>query len=118
MFVIWFKLPSSWVKFSQHPKSPDEKPEEIFKRFDSSEKAWRHFCGFCGSQLTWCNKNNEETGWMDVAIGALSEESLERLPEAGLKPDTHIYWGSGVKWFKEDVESGEFGKFNKLEKDG
>lgn len=42
-------------------------------------------------------------GWVEVPLGSVDQESLEKLDEMGLKPDIHFYWGSGVSWLKRDL---------------
>ena len=63
------------------------------KRFQSSNKVWRGFCGDCGTPLTW----EHDSGLMSVTIGSLDDPaaaapteqlgSPERLPWVDKLPD-------------------------------
>ena len=47
------------------------------KRFQSSNKVWRGFCGACGTPLTW----EHVGGLMSVMVGALDDPAAVRLTE-------------------------------------
>ena len=45
----------------------------------------RHFCGFCGTQIShWSEQPAEEADWIFINLGSLKDESVEKLEEAGL----------------------------------
>lgn len=94
----------------------------------------RHFCGFCGTQLTvWSEESKEEAEWVCVNLGSLKSESLERLEDAGflsgrgnqesdvkmeqkdenILTKTEAYQGRellGTPWFEEMIEGSELGR--------
>ncbi len=58
--------------------------------FRSSAKACRHFCGACGTPLTW--RKAERPRHIDVSIGSLDEP--QRAP-----PILHVWTDSQIAWF-------------------
>ena len=96
----------------------------------------RHFCGFCGTQLTfWSEESREEAEFVCVSLWSLKDESLEVLKDAGLLsngytsenegqkgPDTSkpeaVMANSGrelqgMPWFEEMVEGSELGRIKR-----
>jgi len=59
--------------------------------YRSSPKALRHFCGCCGTPLTWREADNPQL--VDVSI-----ESLDN-PEAA-RPTIHIWTEGRIDWFE------------------
>jgi hypothetical protein len=57
----------------------------------SSAKAFRHFCGGCGTPLTWREADNPRL--VDVSIGSLDN------PEA-IAPTMHVWTDSRIAWFE------------------
>jgi hypothetical protein len=58
--------------------------------YRSSAKAFRHFCGSCGTPLTWREADNPKL--VDVSIGSLDN------PEAAA-PTMHVWTDSRIAWF-------------------
>lgn len=59
--------------------------------YRSSAKAWRHFCGRCGTPLTWREAENPRL--VDVSIASLDN------PEA-VEPNVHVWTDSRIAWFE------------------
>lgn len=59
--------------------------------YRSSAKAFRHFCGSCGTPLTWREADNPRL--VDVSIGSLDN------PEANA-PTMHVWTDSRIAWFE------------------
>jgi hypothetical protein len=59
--------------------------------YRSSAKAVRHFCGSCGTPLTWREADNPRL--VDVSIGSLDN------PEA-VPPTMHVWTDSRIAWFE------------------
>jgi len=59
--------------------------------YRSSAKAFRHFCGSCGTPLTWREADNPRL--VDVSIGSLDN------PEA-IAPTMHVWTDSRIAWFE------------------
>jgi len=58
--------------------------------YRSSAKAWRHFCGRCGTPLTW--REAEDPRLVDVSIASLDD------PES-VHPTLHTWTESRIAWF-------------------
>jgi hypothetical protein len=59
--------------------------------YRSSAKAVRHFCGSCGTPLTWRAADNPRL--VDVSIASLDD------PEA-VEPSLHLWTDSQITWFE------------------
>ncbi|HEY1259343.1 MAG TPA: GFA family protein [Stellaceae bacterium] len=59
--------------------------------YHSSARAVRHFCGICGTPLTWRAADNPQL--VDVGIASLD------VPEA-VAPALHIWVESRIAWFE------------------
>ena len=59
--------------------------------YRSSAKPFRHFCGSCGTPLTWREADNPRL--VDVSIGSLDN------PEANA-PTMHVWTDSRIAWFE------------------
>jgi hypothetical protein len=59
--------------------------------YRSSARAWRHFCGRCGTPLTWRAVDNPQL--VDVSIASLDEP-------AAVPPSLHLWTQSRVAWFE------------------
>ncbi len=52
------------------------------------QHAKRHFCGFCGTPLTyWSEEPQSEAELIQLTLGSLSTEDLHDLEDVGLLPD-------------------------------
>jgi len=59
--------------------------------YRSSAKAFRHFCGSCGTPLTWREADNPRL--VDISIASLDN------PEA-VAPTMHVWTDSRIPWFR------------------
>ena len=59
--------------------------------YRSSAKALRHFCGGCGTPLTWCEA--DAARFVDVSIASLDNP-------AGVAPTLHLWTDSQIPWFE------------------
>ncbi|KAF8462454.1 Mss4-like protein [Kalaharituber pfeilii] len=114
--VGWVKVPLDFFSHQTHPRNPAEAPESIYRLIESSPGKERYFCGFCGTHITYIDEDCRKEGWIEIALGSLSEDSLKALPEMGLKPDMHFWWDSGIGWFKEDIKGSKLGGWMKVRK--
>ena len=60
------------------------------KRFDSSDHAYREFCGECGTQLTFRSKRDPMS--IDITSATLDDPTLA-------PPQDHIWTRSRISWF-------------------
>lgn len=120
----------------------DEMPHSIRRVFTPHDAPHtkRHFCGFCGTQLShWSEESREEAEWIYVNLGSLRNESVERLEEAGFlatpaeeeeDPEPNLRASEsadlggemtraegreirGVPWFEEMVQGSEMGRIKR-----
>lgn len=61
------------------------------KRYDSSRRAFRQFCGRCGTQLTF--RKSRGARFIDVNVVTLDR------PDA-IAPEYHIWTASRIPWFQ------------------
>jgi hypothetical protein len=61
--------------------------------YRSSQKAFRHFCGMCGTPLTW--REAADPQFVDVSIATLDD------PEP-VEPLLHVWTESQISWFEID----------------
>ena len=59
--------------------------------YRSSAKAYRHFCGRCGTPLTW--READSPRFVDISIATLDN------PEA-VVPTMHVWTTSRIDWFE------------------
>ena len=59
--------------------------------YRSSAKAFRHFCGSCGTPLTWREADNPRL--VDVSIGSLDNPGA-------IAPTMHVWTDSRIAWFE------------------
>lgn len=62
-------------------------------RYASSANGERWFCGQCGTQIAYCDKDNPST--VDINVGSLDH------PESA-PPRHHIFTASRITWFDTD----------------
>ncbi|MCJ1462422.1 hypothetical protein MMC07_001023 [Pseudocyphellaria aurata] len=133
--VLSLRIPLSHLRSTTYAFYPDETHNAIRRAFtpQNAPHTKRHFCGFCGTQLTyWSEETREEAEWVCVSIGTLKSESLEKLEEAGLlagaeeneKAETSD-WNDGKKgtmkrklkigtpWFEEMIQGSELGRMKR-----
>ncbi|EGP88444.1 unnamed protein product [Zymoseptoria tritici ST99CH_3D1] len=102
--TAWLRVPLAHYHSTTHALFPDESHSAIKRTFHtpaSSRKITdppvrRQFCGFCGTHLTAWEEGGTQIkdraggseDWLDVTLGSLEDESLERLEELGILPDS------------------------------
>jgi hypothetical protein len=59
--------------------------------YRSSAKAWRHFCGSCGTPLTW--READDPRFVDISIASLDNP-------ADVAPTLHVWADSRISWFE------------------
>lgn len=136
--VLSLRIPLSRLRSTTYAFYPDETHTEIRRVFTprNAPHTKRHFCGFCGTQLTyWSEETREEADWVCVSIGSLKSDSLERLQEAGLLAGAeenemaetsdgnegnkgmmkrkHNRELIGTPWFEEMIQGSELGKMKR-----
>jgi len=80
-------VPVSWFHSSTFAFFPDETHRSIRRTFISpfDESTHRQFCGYCGTQLSqWNDSTRQDEEFINLTLGSLLNEDLERLGELGL----------------------------------
>ena len=68
--------------------------EDLLKGFTADNGTTRRFCSHCGSSLTFASPD-ADPDLVEIALGAFDDE----VP---VKPDAHIFVGSGASWASPD----------------
>ncbi|MCA9648593.1 MAG: GFA family protein [Myxococcales bacterium] len=84
--VTWFGVPEDRFRITAG--------EELLVRFASSERAWRGFCGRCGSTMLFGGER--WPGEVHVALANLEGE-LDRKPVANVYWDVRVPWVEGIE---------------------
>ncbi|GJC90515.1 hypothetical protein ColLi_13353 [Colletotrichum liriopes] len=121
------RVPLSWYRSSTHAFFPDEKHSTIRRVFESSSNhpSKRHFCGFCGTPLSyWTERPQTEADYIHLTLASLRGEDLRDLEDLGLIPEfeeaeeqpavptTTTVVGRetrGVPWFESMIEGTRLG---------
>ncbi|MDH3535740.1 MAG: GFA family protein [Gammaproteobacteria bacterium] len=76
----------------------------LLKDYTASNGTTRSFCGNCGSSLTFASPK-ANPGLVEIALGCFDDE----VP---VRPDAHIYVGSGAAWAlpQDDLPQFEAGR--------
>lgn len=99
--TAWLRVPLDFYASTISAQFPDETPTSIRRTFyaPSSQPALpptrRQFCGYCGTLITAWNEalhaggfgNNRGSDYIDVSLGSLLDESLDKLESLGILPD-------------------------------
>lgn len=132
------RVPIANLQTTTHAFFPDETHNTIRRVFvpHFAPHTKRHFCGFCGTQLTnWTEDPPEEAEWVRVNLGSLKSESMDKLEDSGIlggvdededgKPSSGADGAElsttgpqgrevqGNPWFEEIIEGSELGKIRK-----
>jgi hypothetical protein len=83
--VTWVGVPHGQFRFTSG--------EGRVVRYDSSEKAWRRFCGRCGTMMFF--EGERWPGEVHIARATIPGD-IDRAPQA------HVYFDAGVNWFRID----------------
>jgi hypothetical protein len=68
--------------------------EDLIKAYTAENGTTRRFCSNCGSSLTFSSPR-ADPDLVEIALGCFDDE----LP---VKPDAHIYVGSGANWSRPE----------------
>ncbi len=85
--ATWLRVPFSWFHSATFAFFPDETHRSIRRTFVSpyDDSTHRQFCGYCGTQLSqWCHATRQEENFINITLGSLLNDDLERLEELGL----------------------------------
>ncbi len=123
------RIPLSHIQSTTHAFYPDEAHNTIRRVFTPrhAPHTKRHFCGFCGTPLTyWSEDPKEEAEWVYVSLGSLRSRSVEALETAGFlsgnrerDENTNITRTGhgrelrGTPWFEEMIEGSELGSMKR-----
>ena len=123
------RVPLSHIHSSTCAYYPDESHNAIRRVFTPrhAPHSKRHFCGFCGTPLTyWSEDPKEEAEWVYVSLGSLRNKSIEALETAGFlsgtrdaDENTHVIRTGqdgeirGPAWFEEMIEGSELGRMKR-----
>ncbi|ROV98971.1 hypothetical protein VSDG_03777 [Cytospora chrysosperma] len=85
------RVPLTWYHSATFAFFPDETASSIRRLYENPFEghARRHFCGFCGTPLTyWHERPRSEADYIQVTVGSLCREDLGDLEDMGLIPDS------------------------------
>ncbi|KAF4585613.1 hypothetical protein GQ602_004918 [Ophiocordyceps camponoti-floridani] len=88
--AAYIRVPLSWYQSTTFAFFPDETHSTIRRVYThpSQQHAKRHFCGFCGTPLSyWSEKPMSEAEYINLTLGSLMGEDLRDLDDMGLIPD-------------------------------
>jgi hypothetical protein len=80
-------VPLSWFHSTTYAFFPDETHRAIRRTFVSpfEDSTRRQFCGYCGTQISqWQETDQGEQDFINLTLGSLVDEDLERLRELGM----------------------------------
>lgn len=91
----YLRVPLAWYHSTAQPFFPDETHSMIHRSYEhpghssqSTSGTRRHFCGFCGTPLSfWSETPPSEADYIRLALGSLSTEDLDELDEWALAGD-------------------------------
>ncbi|TPX09767.1 uncharacterized protein E0L32_008958 [Thyridium curvatum] len=131
--AAFIRVPLEWYHSTTFAFFPDETNATIRKVYThpSEQHAKRHFCGFCGTPLSyWSEQPRSEADFISLTLGSLCREDLGDLEDMGLIPDREsptppvqeetsstsqpgpvvVHESRGVPWFDSMVEGSQLGK--------
>lgn len=98
--TAWLRVPLDWYSSTTIAHFPDETHGSIKRTFHTPASnpalppTRRQFCGYCGSHLTQWNEGlhagyttTRPAGYLDVTLGSLLNESLDKLEALSIIPD-------------------------------
>lgn len=93
--TAWLRVPLELFHSTTYAHFPDETHHSIRRTFNTPTAnpelpaTRRQFCGYCGTHLTaWHEGEGQSADYLDVTLGSLLGESVERLEALGIIPDT------------------------------
>lgn len=125
----WLRIPLIWYSSTTIPVLADETHASIKRVYSPpNEKSQRHFCGFCGTPLSyWSEQPPSEADYISLTLGSLSGTDLGNLEDMGAFPKEAVeeaesdrrLINSGVTatdtlpWFEKMVEGSTLGKIRR-----
>ncbi|KAB8297121.1 hypothetical protein EYC80_002506 [Monilinia laxa] len=130
----WLRVPLAWYHSTTYAFFEDESHNIIRRSYTppSEQHAKRHFCGFCGTPLSyWTEEPAAHADYISLTLGSLASSDLRDLEELGLLPkealeDAHNdkqtietiiphnenddEGKQGIPWFETMVEGSRLGK--------
>ena len=88
-------MPLDWYHSTTFAQFPDETHNAIKRIFNTPSlhpalpPTRRQFCGFCGTHLTAWNELTEAGDCIDVTLGSLLSESMDRLEALNILPEAN-----------------------------
>ena len=101
----WLRVPLAWYHSTTYAFFDDETHSAIRRVYTSPRErdAKRHFCGFCGTPLSyWSESPPSEADYISLTLGSLEGNDLRDLDELGLLPE-----GALEEWEVEEKAGGE-----------
>ncbi|KAI9785918.1 MAG: hypothetical protein M1839_008184 [Geoglossum umbratile] len=81
------RIPITWYRSFTLPLYPDETPTTIRRVSPSLPFTLRHFCGYCGTPLSYWRENPTwEKDYISVTLGSLWGGDVKVLEEMGVLP--------------------------------
>lgn len=87
--AAFLRVPLEWYRSATFAFFPDETNAMIHRVYTSprEQHAMRHFCGFCGTPLSyWSEQPRTEADFIQLTLGSLESEDLGDLEDLGLLP--------------------------------
>lgn len=87
--AAFLRVPLEWYRSATFAFFPDETNAMIHRVYTSprEQHAMRHFCGFCGTPLSyWSEEPRTEAEFIQLTLGSLESEDLGDLEDLGLLP--------------------------------
>ncbi|KAF7897597.1 hypothetical protein EAF00_005825 [Botryotinia globosa] len=85
----WLRVPLAWYHSTTYAFFDDESHNTIRRSYTppSEQHAKRHFCGFCGTPLSfWTEEPADHADYISLTLGSLASSDLRDLEELGLLP--------------------------------
>ncbi|GKU01436.1 unnamed protein product [Fusarium langsethiae] len=132
--AAYIRVPLSWYHSTTYSFFPDETHALIRRVYThpSQEYSKRHFCGYCGTPLSYWSENpHTEADFINLTLGSLLREDLRDLEDMGLIPEeednktlttqpsevvgrnTALRQSYGVPWFDGMVEGTRLGNMRR-----
>ena len=86
-FPAFLQVPLPWFNSTTYAYYPDESHGSIRRVFSpqNAQNTKRHFCGFCGTPLTfWSEETPEQAQLVCISLGTLKHDSMETLEDLGI----------------------------------
>lgn len=104
--TAWLRVPLEWYHSCTFAQFPDESHGSIKRTFNTRSSnpvlppTRRQFCGYCGTHLTAWNEGlgglDRSADYLDVTLGSLLQESLNKLQELRMYGDWDEESDSGL----------------------